>query len=187
MSMVKNISSCWLIVLVICFGFFGCTKDVDFNQVNDFEVSPVLESSLIFFEASASDFFIGGTELSIVQDFVIIDIFNSSFINDNLIRSEFVLESINSINRAYSLQIDFVNNANQVEHTFTVAASASVSNTDVTTNHTEVFEGASLAALKRTTKLVFTLSMLPGPPINDTTLGRIHLESKGVFYFNYER
>jgi len=163
----------------------GCTKEVDFNQVNDFEVSPVLESSMFFFDASAADFFVGGTEVSIVQDFIFLDIFNSSLINNNLIKSEFVLETINSINRAYSLRIDFVNNANQLQHSFTVTAPSSSLNSDLITNHTEVFEGATLAALKRTTKLVFTLSMLPGPPIDENTLGRIHLESKGVFYFNY--
>jgi hypothetical protein len=42
-------------------------------------------------------------------------------------------------------------------------------------------------ALKNTTKLVFTLSMFPGVPINENTVGRIQLESKGIFYLNYKR
>jgi hypothetical protein len=185
--MVKDSFSWLLIILAINFAFIGCTKDLDFNQANDFEVSPALESSLIFFDAPASDFFIDGNEVTTVQDFVDIDIFNSTFINDHLIKAEFVLEAINSVNRAYSLRIDFLNGLDQLQHTFSVMAPASPASNDVLILHTEVFEGASLGALKNTSKLVFTLTMLPGPPINDNTLGRIHLESKGVLYFNYTR
>ncbi|ALJ06150.1 hypothetical protein APS56_13875 [Pseudalgibacter alginicilyticus] len=184
--MVKKAFFHYYIFFLLNFLFVGCTKDVDFNQVNDFEVSPIVETSLIFFNASAGEFFIGGNELSIVQDFVVLEVFNNSFIDDNLIKSEFVLETINSINRAYDLQIDFVNNTDQLLHSFTVTAPASPTNTEVTTKHTEVFEGSSLVAFKRTTKLVYTLTMLPGLPIDANTMGKIDLKSKGVFYFNYK-
>lgn len=182
----KNCFLYILVMFVLNSTLISCTKEIDFNQVNDIEISPILETSLIFFDATAPDFFIGGSELSVVQDFVLIDVFNSTFINDNLIKTEFVLETINSINRGYSLRIDFLDNSNQLQHSFTTTAPASPSNSDVFSSHTEVFEGASLVALKQTSQLVFTLIMLPGPPINDATLGRIHLESKNVFYFNYK-
>jgi hypothetical protein len=185
--MLKNNFSYLLILLILSIAFLGCTKEVDFNQINDFEVSPVFESSLIFFDASAPDFFVGGSEVGLVQDFITIDVFNNSFVNNNLVKGEFVLESKNSINRSYRLQIDFLNDANQLQHSFTVIVPASSSNTDSIINHTEVFEGDSLNDLKRTTKLVFKLAMLSGPPINNNTLGRIHLESKGVFYLNYQQ
>ncbi len=175
------------VLLVLNLGFLGCTKDVDFNQANDFEVSPVLESSLIYFDAPAADFFVGGSEVATVQDFVDIAIFNNDFVNNNLIKTEFVLETTNSINRAYNLRIDFLDSANQLQHSFITSAPASSTNKDVISSHTEVFEGSSLDALKQTTKLVFTLTMLAGAPINNNALGSIHLESKGVFYFNYQR
>jgi hypothetical protein len=137
--MIKQFSLYILVTVALNFAFISCTKEIDFNQVNDIEVSPVFEISLIHFDAQASDFFVGGSELAIVQDFVLLDVFNNSFINENLVKAEFVLETINSINRSYSLQIDFLNDSNQLQHSFTTTAPASLSNSEVLTAHKEVF------------------------------------------------
>ena len=40
-----------------------------------------------------------------------------------------------------------------------------------------------LTALKNTVVLNFTLTLLPGEPIDNTTLGSLKLESKSILYF----
>lgn len=169
---------CFIICLV------SCTEPIDFNQAEDIELAPIQEASLIFFEAPASEFFIGGEEVSQSSDFVETNIFRGDFIKENLEKAEFVFEIINSINRSYQVEVDFFNDFGQLEHSLTLSSAASSTNADVFTKYTEVFQGSSLTALLRTVRLEFTLTMLPGVTINDDTPGRINLQSKGVFYFN---
>ena len=61
----------------------SCTKEVDFNQVNDLKLTPVFESSLVYINEPASKFLVGGTETSVLLDSVNIDFFNDQFIVDN--------------------------------------------------------------------------------------------------------
>ena len=114
-------------------------------------------------------------EISIIQVIV-----------ENLIKAEFVFETTNSISRAFQVRVDFLDDTNQIQHTFTFFTTASTNNTNVVSNYTEVFQDNALNALKNTSILVFSLKMLPGVPINQNTIGRISVKSKAVFYFNID-
>ncbi|MEC3906901.1 hypothetical protein VOI54_07710 [Tamlana sp. 2201CG12-4] len=164
--------------ILLVFIATSCTKPVDFEQAKDFEITPVIESSLIFFDEPANQFLDNGSEIRVVQDFVLVSFFDDEFIVDNLIKAEFLFEVENSIHRNFELQIDLFDDSNQLQHTFTVSAQASSEGDFI-----ETFEGTKLQALKSTTAIVFTLRMLPGVPINQDTLGNIQLQSSAVFYF----
>ena len=172
----------------LIFVFFSCTKEVNFNQINDLSLKPVIASNLIFFNAPASNFFVDGNELVSIKDSIIIDLFNRGFVVDNLVKAEFIFETTNSINRAFSVQIDFLNTTNEPKHSFTVTTQASPTNTNIVTTHTEVFENNLLNALKASNKIVLTIQALSGgTPLNDNTPGIIQLKSKGIFYLKIEK
>ncbi|MEM6686856.1 MAG: hypothetical protein AAF617_13815, partial [Bacteroidota bacterium] len=42
--------------IILLFFFASCVEDVDFEQAEDIAISPVVESSLIFFDFPASQF-----------------------------------------------------------------------------------------------------------------------------------
>ena len=110
----------------------------------------------------------------------------NDFILENLEKAELVFEITNSINRDFSVTVDFIDSNSQRQHAFTIFVAASSNNVKVVSNYTEVFEDVSLEALKSTSVLVFTLNMLPGAAINENTLGSISLKSKAVFYLNID-
>lgn len=182
--MIKQIFKHAFIALALSLNFNSCTKDIDFDQADDLEISPVLESSLIFFDEPANKFLNGSEEITNIEDFVTVEFFNGEFIVENLTRADFVLETTNSINRNFEVQVDFFDELEQLQHTFTFSGIASPSNSDIISEHIEVFENDKLTALKQTVKLVFTLRMLQGNAINQNTPGRISLKSKAIFYFN---
>ncbi|GAA3565218.1 hypothetical protein [Snuella lapsa] len=184
--MLKQIFKYTILSVIFIFAICSCTKDVDFDQIDDFEIFPVLESSLVHLNEPASRFYIDGYEVAVIQDSVSIDVFNNQFAIDNLIKAELVLEMTNSINRGLDVQVDFFDAANQLRHTFSVSVEPSPNNEEIVSQHTEVFEGNSLIALKQTTKLVLTLRTRSGSPINENTPGRIGLKSKGVFYLKID-
>ncbi|TWO31655.1 hypothetical protein E1J38_012905 [Seonamhaeicola sediminis] len=164
----------------------ACTKDIDFNQIDDFEVTPVIESSLIFLDEPANQFLEDGVEISSVQDSVLVEIFKDAFIKEHLVKAEFVFETTNSINRGIELRIDFLTDSNIQLHSFSFAVEASSTNTPTIFNYTEVFENNTLESLFETGKLLFTLNLKPGPVINENTPGSIKLKSKGIFFLNID-
>ena len=164
----------------------SCSKPVDFDQINDFEINPVVESSLIYLDEPATSFLESGEQIVIIRDYIQIDLFQNDFILENLEKAELVFEITNSINRDFSVTVDFIDSNSQRQHAFTIFVAASSNNAKVVSNYTEVFEDVSLEALKSTSVLVFTLNMLPGAAINENTLGSISLKSKAVFYLNID-
>ena len=168
----------------------SCIKDVDFDQAEDIVLTPVITSSAVFTDIEASRFSENGIELETVNDTIAnIEIFSDEFINDNLVKAELVFETNNSINRTFGIQIDFLNEANELLHTFNFDTLPSVNGSDVLTEYIEIFEDETLEALKLTTQIAITLRLYPstdGSFLNENSLGRIELKSKGVFYFNIE-
>ncbi|WP_346883362.1 hypothetical protein [uncultured Algibacter sp.] len=171
----------FFLVLVLAVFCSRCTKPVDFDQANDLVIEPVVGSSIAFFNGKANDFN-EGAQGSIVTDTVSIDVFGNNFVQDNLVKAELIFELTNSINRGYSLQVDFLDAMGLENQSLTFTVPASPSNVPVLTTFTEVFEDMALVDLKNTEFLIFTLTMLPGQPITQDSLGEINLQSKGVFF-----
>ncbi|WP_248722176.1 hypothetical protein [Seonamhaeicola sp. ML3] len=163
-------------LLFLC---IACTKDIDFEQAKNIEISPTIESSIIFFEAQAPGFIENGVEVPVTGDFIEVDVFNSSFINDNLTKVDLVFETENSLPRDFHFDLNFVSESGDILDNFSFLTSES-------STHTKTFEGDALDVLKNTSILAFTLTMLPGDAINISTTGSIGLKSRGVFYFNIE-
>ncbi|WP_452226300.1 hypothetical protein [Lacinutrix cladophorae] len=179
-------------VKTLCFfcvvGVFlsNCVSDVDFTQAEDFAISPTLDTSIIYFEEPASSFIDeNGVEQTIVRDSVTIEVFNDPFTVDNLIKATFLFEVTNSINRAYQAQIAFLDDVDVVQQSFTISVDTSPTNQEILVEHLEVFENESLQALKQTTKLLITLTLLPsadGSVLDENTLGMLKFKSKATFY-----
>lgn len=167
------------LILVSLFLCFSCTKEVDFDQINDFEISPVFESSIIFFNRDANGFIENGVEIPVIRDFIEVDIFNSSTVNDNLTRVDLVFETENSLPRDFLFNVDFLDEAGAFLDTYSFS-------TTNTSPHVKTFEGANVDLIKRTSILLFTLTMQSGTVLTPETAGTLDLKSKGVFYFNIE-
>ena len=56
--------------------------------------------------------------------------------------------------------------------------------TEILVEKTEVFTTTNVAILKNTTKMGFSISMLPGMPISASTTGRVELSSSLTAYFD---
>ncbi|WP_452228646.1 MULTISPECIES: hypothetical protein [unclassified Lacinutrix] len=164
----------------------ACVNDLDFSQGEDFAISPTLDASLIYFEESASSFIDeNGAEQIVVRDSVNIEIFTDPFTVDNLIKSEFLFQVSNSINRSFQAQIDFLDETGVLQHSFTFSVDASPTNEAIVIMHLETFENESLLALKQSVQIVITLRLLPssdGSVIDENTPGILKFKSKATFY-----
>jgi hypothetical protein len=160
--------------LLIITALTSCVKDVDFDQADNFSLTPVIASSILYTEVEASNFSDNGVELETVSDSVAnIEIFEDQFIKDNLIKAELVFETTNTINRTFNLRVDFLSNTDELQHTLSFDAMESNSGNPVVTDYIEIFENDSLEALKLITKMVITLTLYPssdGSTLNENSL-----------------
>lgn len=178
-------------ILIIAFAimsFNGCIGDVDFDQARDLAINTPIEASVIYIDEPASTFLDDdGIELVTVRDSVYVEIFSDDYMVDNLTKAEFLFEATNTINRAYQADIEFYDDAFNLQHTFSFSVGASPDNQEVVVEYTEIFEGLELEALKNTTNLVLNLTLQPsddGTQLTETTPGNLKLRSKALLYID---
>lgn len=168
-------------IFILTFFSFSCSSNLDFNQVNDAKLEPVILANLAYFDVPANQFVTNGIEQSILQSESIIDIFRDNAFNTSLIKADFFFEVNNTINRAYILDVVMldVNNSPLYRIQLNVPAYTGVENL---VTKTEIFENSKLDLLKKTRKLAFTITMLAGPPLTETSLGSLKLRSSATAY-----
>jgi hypothetical protein len=173
-----------LFVLGAC---FSCIKDTDFNQSTSITLIPIMEVNLVEIQETADSFLDASeAEMQLISDLIVLDVFSSNFINDNLIKTELVFEVTNSLNKAFQIKMDFYDPSNVLQYSFFIDIDNSLTNTPLVTNHTEVFEAMSLAALKSSTQLDISIILVSSPTgsvLTADSIGNINLTSKGIFYF----
>lgn len=92
-------------VFIILF-FQGCTKDVDFNQLDDTNIHPAYISTLIYLNLTAADFLDDfNREIAVTTDLVQAPINNDS--KPYLEKVEFTVITENTFSRNFRLSITF--------------------------------------------------------------------------------
>lgn len=164
---------------------FSCASDLDYDQVSDIKLEPVFIANLAYFDIPANEFVTGGVEQNVIFDAPTVDVFNDSFFRKSLKKVDFFLEIENTIARAYVVDLVFLDRNNQVVHTtnFTVPEYTGEENK---VTRTEIFENTQLDLLKRTVRIAFTLRMLPGAPLTETSSGNLKLRSGVTAYLVVE-
>lgn len=163
----------------------SCSSDLDFDQVNDLMLEPVVVANLATFDVPANEFFIGGIEQNVAGDILNFNVFKEAYFTDSLMRADFFFEIDNTINRAYRVNMYLLDANNTPLYTipFDVPAYTGVPNL---VTKTEIFENAKLDLLKKTTKIAFVITMYPGPALSESSLGSLKLRSSATVYLVVE-
>ena len=181
---IRAIHSIFTIVILNLF-LSSCASDLDYNQVNDLRLEPVIISNFAYFDAQANEFVNGGVEQNVFFDAPTVDVFSEKFFTDKLNKVDLFFEVNNTINRSYRVDLIFLDRNNQPVH-FSNFFIPAYSGSENVVRKTEIFQNAALSLLKRTTKINFTLIMFPGPPLSESSLGSLKLRSGVTAYFVVE-
>ncbi len=174
-----------LAIVALLLLLFSCASDLDFDQVNNLKIEPVVVTNLAYFEVKANQFVTNGTEQNVFFDAPTIEVFNDSFFKQRLKKVELFFELQNTINRRYAISLVFLDKNNQSVHStnMIILPSSGIENK---VTKTEIFENAELDLLKRTTKIVFTMTMFPGLPLSESSLGSLKMRSGVTAYLVVE-
>lgn len=159
----------------------SCTSDLDFNQINDIKIEPVIVANLASFEVPANQFVTGGVEQTFSIAASNFDVFRDTFFKDNLQRADLFFEFNNTINRAYAIDAVLLDKNGIALYTIKFAIPAYSGASNIVTPR-DVFQNTKLDLLKRTAKISFNLTLLPGPILNENSIGSLKLRSSATVY-----
>ncbi|MGQ7944953.1 hypothetical protein [Flavobacterium sp. WC2509] len=172
-----------VLIVILVKIFFSCSSDLDFDQANDLNVHPIVASNLAYINLNASDFVVNGAESPVFSDTTDVDFFGHPFIEDNLAKAELYFRIKNTIDRAYIFNVAFLNKNNNLIYNIKIEV-PKYSGTEVMVEKTVIFAAANLVTLENTTKMIFSVRMLSGTLITNTTPGRVELSSSLTAYFD---
>ena len=172
------------IVFLIIFSF-SCSSDLDYNQANNLKSEPVIIANLASFDIPANLFINGGIEQTVSGDLMNFKVFTDAYFNKSLTRADLFFETNNTINRAYRLNLIFLdaNNLQLFSVPIDVPAYSGVQNL---VTKTEIFENSRLDLFKKTDKIAFVVVMLPGPGLSESSSGSLKLRSSSTLYLVVE-
>lgn len=182
MSLIDQIMNKFLSLLVLLFATLSCSSDVDFDQVNDFELKPVVTANLAAFDIKANQFVIGGVEQPVAGDVMSFKVFNDANFINNIRRTDLYFDFNNTINRAFTINLIFLDANDGRLYSIRFFVPAYSGNANVVTK-TEIFEGATLDILKKTEKIAFVIALMPGTALTSNSLGSLKMRSSATIYF----
>jgi hypothetical protein len=168
-------------IFILSIFFLSCSSNLDFNQVNDLKLQPVVVANLASFDVKANQFVVGGVEQPVTGDVMDFNVFNNSSFNNSLIRTDMFFEFNNTINRAFNINLYFLDANNAKLYTIPITVPAYTGAPNLVTK-TEIFENTNLDLLKQTKKVAFVVALLPGTALTDSSLGSLKMRSSATIY-----
>lgn len=172
-------------IFFLCVFCLSCSSDLDFDQVNDLKLEPVVVANLATFDVQANQFVIGGIEQRVTGDVMNFDVFKENFFDENLNRADFFFEFNNTINRGFRVNLFLLDANNNPLYTIPFDIPAYTGTENLVTK-TEIFQNTKLNLLKNTSKIGFVVNLLPGPALSENSLGSLKMRSSGTLYFVVE-
>lgn len=173
------------IILIAALGYFlfSCSSDLDFEQAKEFNIQPVFTTNLAYIKADSSDFIAGGAESPLLSYTSNVDFLNTSFVEDELVKTEMYFKIKNTINRPFAFNVSFIDALGKPIYNLRMDVPAATG-TEAIVEKTEIFTAANIDILKSTAQMNFSILMLNGTPITGSTPGRIELSSSITAYFD---
>lgn len=162
---------------------FSCSSDLDFEQTDQLNIKPVFTTNLAYFSLEANQFVVNGVEQSSFSYISNVDFFSTGFIRDDLVRTDLYFRVKNTINRAYTYNITFLDVNNIPIYNVNLEIPA-YNGTEIVVEKTEKFDSSNIDILKNSKSIVFSVLMLPGPPLTAASPGRVELSSSITAYFD---
>lgn len=160
----------------------SCVKDVDFDQVSEFTLTPVFRSAFTYFTATPAKFYdsTGTIQQDTITDTGTIDFFQDQLIEESLVQLDFLVEASNQFNRDITISIRFLNPSNVPLYSLTPLL---ISSGELSFNNTEVINLTLNPQVFETTKIEITAAVEDtGSPLDPNDTSEFNFQSELVFY-----
>lgn len=171
--------------LIFVLLFSSCVKGLDFSQAEDLSAKPIIETSLVYFTLNQINFFdlVNSVEVvTPINDTSGFTVFNSKFVQENLIRAELNFEISNQFNREFTVNITFLDDNDIETHKF---KSIVVDENNQNFKHIERIHIAGNTQFLSSKKIRVSIALSPssdGSIIDPNTEQKLEFKSSGIFY-----
>lgn len=180
---IKKISATALVILFL----MGCTKDVDFNQLEDANIHTTFISTLIYLNLTAPDFLNDlNQEIRVTSDFIEPPITDDT--KPYLEKVEFTVITENTFNRNFRLSITFYDAFGAPIYVLQPIINVPENSSELTTM-IEIPK-QDIAIIYNTKYIGFTIFLSPstdGSVISISDTSRFDLKSSAKLFFNYRK
>ncbi|MCF6180782.1 hypothetical protein [Lutibacter sp.] len=176
----------YISILTIFVTFTSCTKEVDFNQVDDASIHATYISTLVYADFTAVKFLdIFNNEITYTTDLIEAPIDKTTI--KYLEKVEFTLIITNSFNRSFNFDFNFLDDAGQLIYTLQPTVHVSP-NSGETTFILEI-PPEDINVLNNTQFFGFLVTLEPstGSTLNGTETANLNLKSAVKLYYNYRK
>lgn len=164
--------------------FISCADNLDFDQINDYNATPVITSSLAYFTILPSQFFdaTGTPSNSEIIDESEIRVFDNDFVKDKVVKIDFNVEIKNEFDRSFSIQIDFLNDNRVITHRLN---ELNINANDLAFKDMQTVEISSNLNIKNTTRIRITIKIEnSATPINPADTSEFEFKSSATIYLD---
>ncbi|NLP58788.1 hypothetical protein [Lutibacter sp. B1] len=177
----------YISIFLISFLIKSCTKDVDFDQIDDASIKTEYISTLVYFNLTATNFLDEfNNEITSIGDIIDAPISDES--QDYLEKIEFTIITENSFDRDFLVQIAFFDKNNTLIYTLQPDVYIPANTTTLTTI-IEIPE-TDIDVIYNTEYFGFILSLLPssdGSVISNSDTSTLNLKSSAKLFFNFRK
>jgi|FLOH01.1.fsa_nt_gi hypothetical protein len=180
-----NINKSILFLLLFLFSLESCVKkeNVDFTQADQIDLNQQVNASLISFVATLPESSDVDNHIITIIDFeTALDIFNNSFIQDNLTKTVFHFEVENTFNRDFEVIFKLLKRVEDGNDLVTYTTVMNLSKTSIT-KHDVIVEGIELKELKKSNKVRVRIDVINSSTIDNTPGAYVNFKSSTTFYF----
>lgn len=175
-----------LLLIVLLVNYFSCSSNLDFDQVQQIETTPIFNISLGFFSVTSPGFSgvssISSAPITSITEDIEYRIFENSILRNNLAKQEYSIEIANTFNRAFEIEISFLDsdgNNTYKSYSYTVNA--------LDTNFREIIAINDIddeySNVKNTTTLRIEISLEDkSTPLNPASTGSFNFKSYTTLY-----
>lgn len=172
-----------ILLIALLFNYFSCSSNLDFDQVQVIETTPVFNVSLGYFNITSDGFkTISSVPLTTLSNDIEYRIFENQLLKNNIEKQEYIIDIANSFNRAFEVEIGFLDikgNNTYKPHSFTVEA--------LDTNFKEIISIDNIDAENSSVKNTTTLRLNIGfkdktTPFDITSAGAFNFKSSTTLY-----
>ncbi len=171
--------------LVFLLTLSSCIKHVDFDQIEDFSATPIIESSLVHYSLTQADFFdlVNSVEIvTPITDTSGFTVFDNKFVQENLVKTRLNFEISNEFNREFTVNIVFLDDNDKETYVFKPII---VQKNKLDGKYSEEIAISGNTLFLSTTKMSVSITLSPssdGSVIDPTTQQTIELKSSAIFH-----
>lgn len=161
--------------------FFSCTQSLDFKQLDNYKIKPVVVLPLSFFTIDATNFIpgLGDSEINEVSQTLDFEILTSPIIN-NLEKLAFNFEISNSFNHCFTFEIKLLDSADQFIYQLDTLK---VEAEDLGFIRSLAIDLIANPKVKNLKKITIKISLNDDSrPVLATDPSKMHFKSAAVFY-----